>query len=368
MIFQQQKISTFLLVISIVVLSACASKDKKEPVLNNEPAILVTLSTPSGNTGNTVNISGQVESSQIANISTRVMGYITALKVKVGDNVNKGQLIATISNQDILAKRAQTDAMIAEGEAALNNAQKDLERFTNLYKQQSASAKELDNMTLQYNSAKSRVEAARQMRNEVNAMLSYTNLVAPFNGTITQKMVDAGSMANPGMPIVSIEQTGTYQVSATVPETEINHIRQGQLVDITIKSANKSFKGSISQINQSSQFTGGQYLIKITIPDNEKLGLYAGMYASISLVTTNNPKAITADNTVLVPVSSIENKNQLTGLYTISANNTALLRWVRLGRTYGDKVEVLSGLASNETFITNSDGKLSNGVAVKEKK
>jgi len=366
MIFQQQKPAAILLGISITLLTACSSKEKPTTEANNGPAINVTLATPSGNNGNTINISGHVESSQTANISTRVMGYITALKVKVGDKVSKGQLIATISNQDILAKRAQTDAAIAEAEATLKNAQKDYDRFTTLYKQQSATAKELDNVTLQYNAVKARVEAAKQMRNEVNAMLSYTTLTAPFSGTVTQKLADEGSMANPGMPIVTIEQAGTYQISAAVPEAEINQIKQGQLVDVTIQSANKTFKGSVAQINQSSQFTGGQYVVKISIPEQAKAGLYAGMYATIALA--NNNKTTTANNnTVLVPLTSIETKNQLTGLYTVSTNNTALLRWVRLGKTYGDKVEVLSGLSSNETFIANADGKLYNGVAVKEK-
>ena len=108
------------------------------------------------------------------------MGYITMLKVKAGDHVSKGQLLATISNQDMLAKRAQTDAMIAEAQASVNSAQKDLDRFTTLYKQQSATEKELDNVELQYNAAKSRLEAARQMRNEVNANLGYSHLTAPL--------------------------------------------------------------------------------------------------------------------------------------------------------------------------------------------
>ena len=115
------------------------------------------------------------------------MGYITKLTVQVGDHVHKGQLIATISNNDIVAKRAQAEAMISEAEAALKNAQKDYDRFSALYKEQSASAKELDNVTLQYNSAQSRVESAKQMRNEINAMLAYTQLTAPFAGIVTQK-------------------------------------------------------------------------------------------------------------------------------------------------------------------------------------
>jgi len=350
----------------IVFISACSSNENKsEAMANNDPAIIVTVAKPFGSQGNSINISGQIEASQTANISTKVMGYITKLNVKVGDHVNKGQLIATINNNDIIAKRAQADAMITEAGEALKSAQKDYDRFTALYKQQSASAKELDNVTLQYNAARSRVESAKQMRNEVNATMAYTTLTAPFSGMVTQKLADAGSMASPGMPIVTIEQSGTYQISAAVPETEINQIKKEEAVTVNIKSINKVFTGKVSQVNPSSQFTGGQYIIKVSIPDKEKNGLYAGMYADLSIASSN--KIETAADEVLVPVSSIIKKDQLTGLYTISANNTALLRWVRVGKTYGDKIEVLSGLEKDEQFIASADGKLFNGVPVKIK-
>jgi RND family efflux transporter MFP subunit len=354
--------------VGFLFLSACSSNDNTKSVLNTDPAITVTVATPSGDVQQGVNVSGQIESSQTANISTRVMGYITMLKVKVGDHVSKGQLLATISNQDILAKRAQTDAMISEAQAAVSSAQKDYDRFTALYKQQSATAKELDNVTLQYNAAKARMEGAKQMRNEVNAQLGYTSLIAPFSGIVTQKLADAGSMANPGMPILTIEQSGSYQVSVAVPENSINQIKQGTEAVVSIKALDKTIKGTVTQINQSSQYTGGQYIIKVSIPDNEKKGLYAGMYANIAIAVKEVIAVKSASNAVLVPVSSIEHKDQLTGLYTISSNNTALLRWVRLGKTYGDKVEVLSGLEKNETFVLIAEGKLYNGVPVNIKK
>jgi RND family efflux transporter MFP subunit len=215
---------------------------------------------------------------------------------------------------------------------------------------------------------KAKTEAARQMRNEINAMLAYTSLTAPFAGIVTQKLADAGNMASPGMPIVTIEQSGTYQLSAAVPETDIKQIKLGEAVTVTIKSINKTFKGKISQINESSQFTGGQYLVKISIHENEKKGLYAGMYANISLLSSQKTEGATVSEAVLVPLSAIVNKDQLTGIYTISSNNTALLRWIRLGKTYGDKVEVISGLGKNEPYILSAEGKLYNSVPLKVKK
>ena len=365
---QINKAVQLIAIAGLLTLSACSSGDKKEAKADTGNAIAVKVSTPSGDEQQGLNISGQIEASQSANISTRVMGYITMLKVKVGDRVSRGQVLASISNQDLIAKRGQTDAMIAEADANMKSAKKDLDRFTVLYSQQSATAKELDNVTLQYNAAKARLEGARQMRNEVNAQLGYTTLTAPFSGIVTQKLADAGSMANPGMPILTIEQSGSYQVSASVPENMISQLNQGDEAVITISAINKTITGKVAQLNESSQYTGGQYIIKVSIPDNDKTGLYAGMYANISIPLKTPVAAKSNENTnVLIPLQSIERKDQLTGLYTISSNNTALLRWVRLGKTYGDQVEVLSGLEKNEKFIVSAEGKLYNGVPVKIK-
>ncbi|MES1226742.1 MAG: efflux RND transporter periplasmic adaptor subunit, partial [Bacteroidota bacterium] len=182
MIMISKKIPQLLIAPGLIVLMSCSSGKKENPENNNLAAVRVSVAAPSGVGPQDISVNGQVESSQIANISTRVMGIITSLNVKTGDHVNKGQLLVTISNEDIMAKRGQADAIISEALAALGNAQKDFDRFTILYNQQSATAKELDNVTLQYNAAKARVESAKQVRNELNASLGYTRLIAPFSG------------------------------------------------------------------------------------------------------------------------------------------------------------------------------------------
>jgi len=348
----------------ILALGACTSKKQQNEDAAKRPAIVVAVATPSGANENNIEVSGQLQSSQTANISTRVMGYITKMNVNIGDHVRKGQVLAAISNDDILAKRAQADAAIAQADIAAKNAQKDYDRFQVLFKQQSASAKEVENVTMQYASAKSALETARQMRKEVSAMLSYTSLTAPFDGVVTQRNADAGNMANPGMPILTIERAGNFQVAASVPESSISQLKQGQKAVITINAVNKIINGSVAEISTSSQATGGQYLVKINIPESEKTGLYGGMYANIAIPVKSPASAQNDSNIVLVPMSSIIQRDELTGLYTVSANNTALLRWVRLGKTHGDKVEVLSGLGKDERYIVSADGKLFNGEPV----
>jgi multidrug resistance efflux pump len=83
-----------------------------------------------------------------------MMGYVTKLYVKVGQRVSAGQLLVSINNTDLVAKKAQVDASVMQATAAFNNAKKDYERFTALFNQQSASQKELDDMTSRYEMAK----------------------------------------------------------------------------------------------------------------------------------------------------------------------------------------------------------------------
>jgi len=349
------------MVIILAGLNACSGGNEKKNEADEKP-VAVTLSTVSAGTQPAILASGVVEAVQTANISTRVMGRITNIFVKTGDRVDKGQLLARVWDEDLKAKRAQADAMIAEAEGAYAIAQKDYNRFNNLYKQQSATAKELDNVTLQYNSAKARVAAAKQMRSEVNANLSYSSLIAPFSGIVTQKLAEVGSIASPGMPILTIEQNGILQVSASVAESDISNIHLGDVANIQIKSTGKLVDGKIIQINPSSQFTGGQYIVKISIPTTAKKDVYAGMFASVSIPVKDFRQV--KNDVVLVPSSAIINRDELTGIYTVSAINTALLRWIRLGKTYGDKVEVISGLSKDEKFIGSSESKLYNGVPV----
>lgn len=345
--------------VSIIILSSC-SRERESDEKKDSP-VTVTLTTAGTQSDHTIQGSGQVVSGETAMISTRMMGFITGIKVKPGDKVQKGQLLVTISNGDILAKRAQAYAMVSEAEAALRDAQKDYERYTELFKQQSASQKELENITLNYNALKAKTEAARQMQNEADAMLAYTNLTAPFAGVVIQKNSDAGSMANPGVPILVLEQSGSFQVNTSVTEADIDQVKAGADAHVIVESIGKNFTAKVSEVSPSSQMSGGQYQVKVRIPDSEKNGFHSGMYAKVSIEVSRGSGNT---NNIMVPASAIVNRDQLNGLYTISEGQTALLRWVKLGKKQGDQVEVLSGLTSDEKFILTAEGKLYNGVPV----
>lgn len=354
-----KKIYTILTVSLALFAISCGSKDK-EVAVDNSPAIKVKVNQVEAN-GNSpfLSVSGKIQATNSADLSTRMMGYVNKVHVNVGDKVRKGQLLVSINNSDLQAKRAQVNAGITEATAAYNNAQKDYNRFKNLFADNSASQKEMDDMTANFEMSKARVEAANQMKNEINAQFAYSNITAPFSGTVTSKNVESGNMANPGVPLISIETPGKFEVMAMVPETEISDINKGTIVDVLVKSINKTIKGKVTEVSTSAKNTGGQYLVKIDL-DKTEANILSGMFTTIQFPVARKVKS----EMVLISTEAIITNGQLSGVYTASQSNTALLRWLRLGRTFGNQVEVLSGLNSDEAYIVSAEGKLYNGVKI----
>ena len=334
--------------------------EDKKTVVDNSPTISVEVNQIKANGNNPfLSVSGKIQATNSADLSTRMMGYVNKVHVNVGDKVRKGQLLVSINNSDLQAKRAQINAGITEATAAFNNAQKDYNRFKNLFANNSASQKEMDDRTAHFEMAKARLEAANQMKNEINAQFAYSNITAPFSGTVTSKNVETGNMANPGVPLISLETPGNFEVMAMVPETEISEIQKGTLVDVLIKSISKTIKGKVVEVSTSAKNTGGQYLVKIDLEKTDA-NILSGMFTTVQFPVERKAKT----ELVLIPTEVIVTNGQLSGVYTVSQTNTALLRWLRLGRTFGDQVEVLSGLNSDEAYIVSAEGKLYNGAKV----
>jgi RND family efflux transporter MFP subunit len=247
--------------------------------------------------------------------------------------------------------------------AGYNNAKKDFDRFTALFAQQSASQKELDDMTSRYEMAKAGLDAAKQMRNEVLAQFSYSNITAPFSGEITNTFVKEGDMANPGMPLVSIEGASHLQVTAMVSESDITSIKSGMKAKVIVKSTNQELSGIVTEVSGSAKNTGGQYLVKVNL-NNVGSKVLSGMFVNVKFPVANKQQVTTTSDKVLVPETALVKQGQLTGIYTTGNGNTAILRWLRIGKTFGNQVEVLSGLSANEQYIVSAEGKLYNGAKV----
>jgi RND family efflux transporter MFP subunit len=354
-----KKIVKIIAITTLIFATSCG-KDAAS-IVDNRTTVNVKTNTPTSSKNNLfISASGKVEAVQNANLSTRMMGYVDNIYVNVGNKVSKGDLLLSINSADINAQKAQVAASITEATAAFKNAEKDYNRFTELFKENSASQKEMDDMTAHFEMSKARLEAANQMKNQVNAQLSYSNIKAPFSGVITGKFVNKGDMANPGMPLISMETPGKYQVIAMVPESEITSIQKGTSVNVIIKTTNELLKGKVTEVSSSAQNTGGQYLVKVIL-DKTDANILSGMFTSVQFPIEKN---VNKNSLLLIPESALVKQGQLSGVYTIGEGNVAILRWLRIGKTFGNQVEVLSGLSADEQYIVSADGKLFNGAKI----
>ncbi|HMU98653.1 MAG: efflux RND transporter periplasmic adaptor subunit [Chitinophagales bacterium] len=355
------------LILSMLMFTYCSNSETSKNIEANGETVKVTLSQTEENTsGSNATASGRLVSKNSVNVSTRMMGYITSMSVKVGQSVKAGQLLVTINNADIQAKGGQVDAQIMQAQANYDIAKKDFERFQNLYNNQSASQKELDDMKARFEISKAGLEASKQMKNEVNAQYRYTNLTAPISGVVTMKFAEQGDLANPGMPLLTIESPSILQAQVMVSEQNIIQVKQGMQVKVVIKSTGKEITGTVAEINQSAEYTGGQYIVKINMPTSSEL--LPGMYVNARFPFESKSVQLAENSSsVVIPKSALIRNGQMTGVYTVSSQNTAILRWLKLGKDLGNDIEVLSGLNANEAYILSADGKLYNGVKVSTK-
>lgn len=343
---------------AVSFLSACGS-DEDAAIQTVTPVEVQTALARIEKQQETVSASGRIEAANSANISTRMMGNVTNLKVKVGEKVSKGQLLLTISNADLIAKMAQVEASISQASSAFDNASKDLERFQSLYEKGSATAKELENMTTRYEMSKAGLEAANQMKNEVSAQFAFTNIRAPFDGMVSNTFVKEGDIASPGRPLLTVEGSKEFHATVMVPESSISQIELGAAVKVLIKSEDRLIEGKVREVSPSAKNTGGQFIVKIDLPQKERL--LPGQFVRVEINSSRSNERLTSP---LVQSNALIRNGQMIGLYTIGSNNTAIMRWIRIGEQRGDGVEVLSGISDGEQYILNAKGKLFNGASV----
>jgi hypothetical protein len=150
------------------------------------------------------------------------------------------------------------------------------------------------------------------------------------------------------------------KVVAKVPESEINLFKIGDEVILQVEAANQAaIKGRVSQVNQSAGQTQGQFEVNIQIQASPEIikALKSGMFAQVILEKGKSEDLSITENLLV-------HRGQLTGLFTVNQQQQAMLRWIRTGRNVGGQVEVLSGLAPGETYITQYEGKLTDGQKV----
>lgn len=351
--------SVIILAAAIVLgLSACGGPEEAAHPPDAELAVPARIETVrSASMPRVYRYAGTVQGARRVPLSTKLMGRVTMLNVDEGDRVQKGTVLLRIDSESVNAQRRQVEAQLREARAHLENAHTNYERFKTLYEQESATKKEFEDIQTRYESAQAQVETLENRLAEIKDMMSYATITAPMDGYVVEKQIEEGAMAAPGQPLLVVETLGELKVIAQVPEQDVNRFTVGDTVVVEVGALDRTLRGRIAEVNPSGNYASRQFRVQIVLMQDDA-PIKSGMYAQV-LLRKGQQTATT------VPAAALVQRGQLNGLYTVNEDDRAVLRWVRLGKRYDGRVEVLSGLREGERFIASADGRLQDGQKVK---
>ena len=304
-----------------------------------------------------VTATGNVEAETSVMISTRMMGWVKKIHVVEGQVVAQGDPLLSIDDTDLQAKKKQAEAGIAAAKAVLANAEKMAERFENLYAEKSVSKSQLDDVLTGRDQAKAGLAMARAGLTEVNVHLSYLDIAAPTGGMIARKMIEQGNMANPGMPLLILEQNSRVKIVAHVGEKDVSSISAGDPVTVDVSSlAGAVYQTELARVSPTANPGSRTYDVEAYL-DNPDSRLKSGMFARVTI-------PVGTRMAVLMPAEAVIHRGQLTGVWTVGQDGIVSLRWIRLGHSQGRFIEVLSGMTGNETVVLSTDQPLVEGDRV----
>jgi membrane fusion protein, multidrug efflux system len=351
---------TFLVVVSFAAsggLSSCSNERRTQaapPETVSNVAVIVTQKTTVPDWQEAI---GTVRAAQTSQVASQTVGNITEIRVHEGDRVVSGQILATIDDSQprSAVEQASAAANAAEREVAAADssfvlAEATLKRYQPLYEKKSVSPQEFDEIKARYQSAEARRDMARAGQAQANAALTqartslgYTQVRAPFAGMVTEKKVDVGTLASPGLPIFSMEDTRSYRLEAAVDESDIRIVRVGQSVPVLLDAlGNTELSGKVAQIVPAADAASRSFLVKIQLRADARLR--SGLFGRARFSRGER-------SALMVPLTAILERGQLQGVNVVSTNGIAELRYVTLGKTAGQQVEVLSGLQDGEKVV-----------------
>ena len=343
---------------SAVILASCGS-DKLEATSKSNAIAVKTETVKKVEQFTEHRFSGKVKADDKTVLSTKITGHIETILVKEGDKVSKGQLLVKIKSNDLAAKQNTAISGVKTAKLNMENNAKHLQRVKNLHQKGSATDKELEDMSVANEGAIASFNEAKQNQVEIDDYLSYANLRSPIHGFVSSKMINVGDMAIPGFPVLVLESLTELKIELIVPEFEISKFEIDDKVTIDVDIANlKTAKGKVDRVIPSS--SSGQFKVIVSLIENSTL-LKPGMFARVNLLKDK-------EKVLLIDKSIVIDKGQLKGVYTVNQQQESMLRWVRFGKEYGDKIEVLSGLIAGEQLIISSTSKLTDGALIKVSK
>ena len=307
-------------------------------------ADLATVPVRMMNGGDNYVAEGLVEAVHQSVIAAQVPGRITELAIKAGDRVKKGQILARIDNQAAVQQAGASAAQVASANAQLNVARKEFERQQALFKKNYLSQAALDQAEAQFKATEAAVRGAIAQAGAANTQTGFYTLAAPYDGVVAEVPASVGDMAMPGKPLVTVYEPGEMRVVASLPQSRVTELPVEASVRVEIPALAKDARWqSSTTVTVLPTADAGSQSVRVRLGLPTGLPVVPGMFARVAF-----PLKGSGDARLLVPARAVIRRTELTAVYVVPPKGGAQLRQVRLGKTQGDEIEVLSGVHGGE--------------------
>jgi membrane fusion protein (multidrug efflux system) len=295
-----------------------------------------------------------------ASIHARASGYLKNWFVDIGEHVTNGQVLAEIDTPELDQQLAQAKAELDQANASLELAKTTADRWTELLKTASVSEQETAEKTADYTLKQANVEAAHANVQRLEDLKNFDRVTAPFDGTVTLRNTDIGQLisANSGPELFRLAQTNPLRVYVRVPQPLVHAIAPGQKAELTFQELQgRTFEATVTRtagaVDPSSRTL--QVELQVANPRGEIL---AGSYAQVRFTEATDPHVLTlSDNALVFRAQGMQ-------VAVVGSDNKVQMRSIKLGRDFGNVVEVLSGLQPGDRAIVNPPDSIADGMTV----
>lgn len=306
-------------------------------------------------------MTGNIRPSNEVDIVARAAGRLTAVNVKVGDSVKKGQVLATIEQDIAVQQVKQASGALEAARANLMNAQRSNQGAEALAKESSIAEVQLVGSRAGLKAAEAGVIQAEAAVALAQENLKNTRLTSPIDGVVTRKNVNVGVMVNPGAgpnsSLFQVQSLAELKLESNVDEREVKFVKVGQPVEFEVDAwPGKKFTGKISIISPSLDPATRRAAIEVAV-DNSEGKLFANMFAQGQLLPNESRETLTIPRTALLRGSEAPQ------VYVVK-DQVASLKTIRIGETDGVYVAVLEGLSAGDQVVTSGQSRLVDGGKV----
>jgi len=273
-----------------------------------------------------------------ASVASKLLAKVTEVRVRAGQTVEESQVLVRLDDAELRARLQQARAAADAARAARDQANIEYDRVRNLFEQSSAARIELDRAATAVKSAEAELQRAEQAASEAATYLEYATIRSPLDGVVIDRKVEPGDTVTPGQVVVSLYDPTRMQLVASVRESLTHRLWVGQDIDVRVEAIDKTCLGRVSEIVPEAQSASRTFSVKVTGPCPP--GIYSGMFGRLLI-------PLDEEEVLVVPREAIRRVGQL-DIADVVDGDALHRRAVQLGRSFGDDVEVLSGLRQGE--------------------